>query len=121
MVRMTRDEKQKIAINLAERLPQLRMHLGCTQADFAELCGVSKERISRIENKHYIMSWTQALAILAVLAVNKQTAGELLEYKLVDSRLVSFLQRKDKGEKPEWDTKGYRYHTKSPRRKKETE
>ena len=121
MVNLTREEKQKIAMSLADYLPQLRMHLGCTQADFAELCGISKERLSRIENKHYVMSWTQTLAVLAVLALNKHTAGELLEFNLVDSRLVSFLQRKDMGEEPELDTTGYRYRSKNPRRKKEIE
>ena len=50
LIRLTDEEKQNYCTMLGGHMKRLRAIVGFTQEDLASLSGISKERISRIEN-----------------------------------------------------------------------
>jgi putative transcriptional regulator len=54
-------------LKLGTRLKEIRNERGLTQADLAELIGVSRKTINTVENGVFIPSTTLALSLAAVL------------------------------------------------------
>jgi putative transcriptional regulator len=54
-------------LRLGTRLKEIRNERGLTQADLAELIGVSRKTINTVENGVFIPSTTLALSLAAVL------------------------------------------------------
>lgn len=52
---------------LANRLKERRTALGLTQADLAELCGVSRKTVNTVENGVFVPSTLLALKLAAAL------------------------------------------------------
>ena len=101
MLQLNMDEKEKRCVLLGRHLKQLRQLLAATQEDLARLSGISKERISRIENGAYVMRWVQFTAFLFIFFMHDKTKEYLLVNKLITPRLMQFFQMKDKNMPPD--------------------
>lgn len=95
LVRLFEAEKTGYCVTLGEHLRQLRAIAGLTQDDLESLCGISKERISRIENGAYVMRWSQFINFIMVFTMNANTKEYLVAVKILTPRLLQALQMKD--------------------------
>lgn len=69
------DEFREVYINrMVENLTVLRAKLGVTQAELAEIAGISRQTILSIEKKQRGMTWNMFLALLFIFTSNEGTA-----------------------------------------------
>ena len=95
LIRLTEEEKQNYCAILSNHLKRLRAIVGFTQEDLASLSGISKERISRIENGAYPMRWNHFISFIMVFTMNTNTKEYLVASKILTPRLLQALQMKD--------------------------
>ena len=95
LVKLTEEEKEQYCIKLGAHLKRLRAIAGYTQDDLASLSGISKERISRIENGAFVMRWAQFISFVMVFSMNANSKEYLVASKILTPRLVGALQMKD--------------------------
>ena len=95
LIRLSELEKQGYCIVLGDHLKRLRAIAGLTQDDLENLCGISKERISRIENGAYVMRWSQFVNFIMVFTMNANTKEYLVASKILTPRLLQAMQMKD--------------------------
>ena len=95
LIRLTEEEKQNYCAALGGHLKRLRAIAGFTQEDLADLSGISKERISRIENGAYPMRWNHFISFIMVFTMNTNTKEYLVANKVLTPRLLQALQMKD--------------------------
>ena len=76
-------------------MKRLRAIAGLTQDDLAGLSGISKERISRIENGAFVMRWAQFVNFIMVFSMNANSKEYLVASKIYTPRLIGALQMKD--------------------------
>ena len=95
LIRLSEVEKQEYCITLGDHLRKLRAIAGLTQDDLENLCGISKERISRIENGAYIMRWSQFVNLIMIFTMNANTKEYLVAVKILTPRLLQAMQMKD--------------------------
>lgn len=95
LIRLSEAEKTEYCITLGEHLRKLRAIAGLTQDDLENLSGISKERISRIENSAFIMRWSQFVNFIMVFTMNANTKEYLVAVKILTPRLLQALQMKD--------------------------
>ncbi len=94
MVKLGKSEKRVLCIEFAEYLPGIRDMLRLTQSEFGSLCGISTDRLSRIENEHAIMTWSQYTSILFLCMMNMETKEYLLANNIVKPDVLQYFQRK---------------------------
>lgn len=70
-------DKESLMKKLAIELPTLRAKLGSSQADLAELIGVSRQTYSMIENQKKEMGWSIYMSLILVFSSNPKTSALL--------------------------------------------
>jgi len=90
--KLSGDDKEKYCIQLGQHLKQLRAISGCTQEELASLSGISKERLSRIENGAFTMKWSQFASLVFVFSMNSNTKEYLFASKIFSPQLLQFFQ-----------------------------
>ncbi len=95
LIRLSEEEKQESCQTLGHHLKKLRAIAGLKQDDLAYLCGISAERISRIENGAYVMRWSQFVNFLMIFTMNANTKDYLVAVRILTPRLLQALQMKD--------------------------
>lgn len=95
LVRLSEEEKMQYCITLGLHLKRLRAIAGLTQDDLATLSGISKERISRIENGAFVMRWAQFICFIMIFSACTNTKEYMIASKIYSPRLVGALQMKD--------------------------
>ena len=95
IVKLTEEEKKQYCIRLGEHMKRLRAISGLTQDDLADLSGISKERISRIENAAYVMRWAQFINFVMIFSMNANSKEYMVASRIYTPRLLGALQMKD--------------------------
>lgn len=95
LVKLTAEEKELYCIKLGTHMKRLRAIAGLTQDELEGLSGISKERISRIENGAFTMRWAQFVNFIMVFSMNANSKEYLVASKIYTPRLVGALQMKD--------------------------
>ena len=103
MLNLTQEEKRAFADTLAQHLSRLRKMLGATQAEFGELCGFSRTRVSQIENGAIRMTWSQCTSILYICTLNRATSEYLFAHGIYTRRILQFFQNRDESLPPDMD------------------
>ena len=101
LVVITPQEKAMLCKALAKHMPRLRKLLRLSQKEFGNRAGVSVDRVSLIENGHFQMTWSQFTSFLFIFSLNKLTKEYFVEHKLIDRRVLQYLQAKRVEEEPE--------------------
>ncbi len=91
-----------MCILLAKELPKLRALLHLSQSDFGARCGISRERITKIETGSYVMSWNQLCAILFVCMVNRTSKEFFFVNDILPPVILQYMQQKDENMPPEY-------------------
>ena len=98
--KLSKTEKKVLCIKLAKYLPQIRSLLNVNQKEFGSICGISTDRLSRIENKHVVMTWSQAIAVIAVANMNAVTKEFLYLKNIVPMKFYQYIQGLDESIPP---------------------
>lgn len=101
MVILTEEEKQEMCIELADHLPKIRELLKLSQKAFGERCGISTPRMSVIENKHFVMTWSQLTSIMFVIVCNQKTKEYFFTNSLLGPKFLQFIQQKEENSVPD--------------------
>lgn len=101
LIRLSEEEKASYCVKLGDNLKRLRAIIGLTQDDLASLSGISKERISRIENGAFVMRWAQFVNLAMVFSMNASTKEYMFAQKIFTPRLLQALQMKDDSVPPD--------------------
>ena len=101
MVELTEKEKREMCVELAEHLPKIRELLRLSQKAFGERCGISTPRMSVIENKHFVMTWSQLTSIMFIVFTNPKTKEYFLMNNLLGPRFLQFIQQKEENSVPD--------------------
>lgn len=101
MVNLSQAEKKEMCASLAEKLPEIRKLLHMSQKEFGARCGISSNRLSAIENGHFVMTWSQLTSVILICMVNKTTKEYFYANKILSPRFFQYLQRKDENIPPE--------------------
>ena len=67
------NNKRDLISRLTYDLPVLRVRLGISQAELAEMIGVSRQTYNSLETGKKEMTWTTFVALLAVFQNNPET------------------------------------------------
>jgi DNA-binding XRE family transcriptional regulator len=70
-------DKETLMEKLAVELPALRAKMGSSQAELAELIGVSRQTYSMIETQKKEMGWSVYMSLILVFSSNPKTASLL--------------------------------------------
>ena len=70
---MTEESKKQLIDNMAENLQMLRVKLGLTQSELAEMMGMSRHTVMNIENKSNALTWNNFMALIFIFAKNEGT------------------------------------------------
>ena len=88
-------QKKILCIELAKHIPTIRELLHLNQKEFGAMCGISTDRLSRIENEHVVMTWSQALSIIAVCSMNMVTKEYLFMNNVLPKVFFQYIQQLD--------------------------
>ena len=72
---MNEKTKELLVERMTENLVVLRAKLGITQAELADIAGMSRQTILAIEKKQRTMTWNTFLSLLFIFSVNKNTGA----------------------------------------------
>ena len=95
MIELSKSDKRVICIEFADYVPKIRDILHLTQQQFGSLCGISTDRLSRIENEHAVMTWTQYVSILFLCMTNLDTKEYLFANSILKPEVLQFFQQKE--------------------------
>lgn len=94
---MTEELKNNLIEIMAENLTMLRAKLDLTQAELAEVVGISRYTLIAIEKKQRKMTWNTFLSLLLVFSKNDSTYKLLEAIGVYNSELNDFLNLKSIG------------------------
>lgn len=92
VVGITQFDKKNAMEKLAIELPTLRAKLKASQAELAELIGVSRQTYSMIENRKKEMGWSIYMALILVFSSNPRTSSLLDFCDVFPKELQSVLK-----------------------------
>ena len=102
---LSKNEKRVICIEFADFVPKIREILHMTQQQFGTMCGISTDRLSRIENKHAVMTWSQYTSILFLCMTNLDTKEYLFANSILRPKVLQYFQQKDENIPPDINVK----------------
>jgi DNA-binding XRE family transcriptional regulator len=76
---------------MTENLVVLRAKLGITQAELADIAGMSRQTILAIEKKQRTMTWNTFLSLLFIFSVNKNTEALLKLFEILTDELIDYI------------------------------
>ena len=91
---MTDLQKDELITAMTDNLQMLRVRLGLTQVQMAEMIGVGRQTYLAVEKKHHKMSWNMFLSLLMVFTKNPETDTILNVTGIYTDELNDFLKRK---------------------------
>lgn len=92
---MTEELKNNLIEVMAENLTMLRAKLDLTQAELAEVVGISRYTLIAIEKKQRKMTWNTFLSLLLVFSKNEGTYKLLETIGVYNDELNDFLNLKN--------------------------
>lgn len=99
-IELSNIEKKVLCIEFAKYVPKIRDLLHLTQKQFGAMCGISADRLSRIENEHTVMTWSQLTSIMFVCFVNMSTKEYIFANNVFDERFYQYFQQADENIPP---------------------
>lgn len=100
MVTLNKSDRRILCIEFAQYVPKIRDILRLTQQQFGAMCGISTDRLSRIENQHAVMTWSQLTSILFFCMTNLDTKEYLYANSLIPLKVLQYFQQKDENIPP---------------------
>ena len=93
-------EKKVLCIEFAKHVAKIRELLHLTQKQFGAMCGISADRLSRIENEHTVMTWSQLTSIMFVCFLHMSTKEYIFATNVFDERFYQYFQQAEENIPP---------------------
>ena len=93
---MREETKDLLVERMTENLVVLRAKLGVTQAELADIAGMSRQTILAIEKKQRTMTWNTFLSLLFIFSANKDTKALLNLFEILTDELLDYITVKKK-------------------------
>lgn len=93
-----------MCVEMAKYLPSIRDLLHLNQKEFGAMCGISTDRLSRIENGHVVMTWSQLLSVVAVCNMNTETKEYMFMNNILPKEFFQYIQQLDETIPPVYNT-----------------
>ena len=93
---MNEEIKNVYVDRMVENLTVLRAKLGVTQAELAEIAGISRQTILSVEKKQRGMTWNMFLALLFIFTSIPGTAPLIDLFEIRTDELISIINGKKK-------------------------
>lgn len=90
---MNKETKDLLIAKMVENLTVFRAKLGLTQAELAEIAGISRQTILSIEKKQRGMTWNMFLSLLYIFKTNEQTAPMVELFDIESDELKAFITK----------------------------
>lgn len=90
---MDKETKDLLIAKMVENLTVFRAKLGFTQAELAEVAGISRQTILSIEKKQRGMTWNMFLALLYIFKANEKTAPMVDLFDIETDELKAFVTK----------------------------
>ena len=94
-VTLNRVQKKLMCIEMAKHIPAIRELLHLNQKEFGAMTGISTDRLSRIENGHVVMTWSQLLSVVAICNLNTTTKEYLFMNNIIPKKFFQYVQQLD--------------------------
>ena len=88
---MNEKTKELLVDRMTQNLVVLRAKLGITQAELADIAGMSRQTILAIEKKQRTMTWNTFLSLLFIFSVNKNTEALLKLFEILTDELIDYI------------------------------
>ena len=88
---MTDEMKRVLCERMADKLLVFRTMLRLSQAELADLIGVTRQTIAAMETKKRPISWNLYLTLILVLSKNYSTHQLLILYEIYTDELQQYL------------------------------
>ena len=88
---MNEKTKELLVERMTENLVVLRAKLGITQAELADIAGMSRQTILAIEKKQRPMTWNTFLSLLFIFSLNKNTEALLKLFEILTDELIDYI------------------------------
>lgn len=93
-------QRKVMCVEMAKYLPVIRAMLHLNQKDFGKMTGISVDRLSRIENGHAVMTWSQLLSVVAVCNMNMSTKEYMFMNNVLPKEFFQYIQQLDEAIPP---------------------
>ena len=93
---MNEEIKNVYVDRMVENLTVLRAKLGVTQAELAEIAGISRQTILSVDKNQRGMTWNMFLALLFIFTSNPGTAPLIDLFEIRTDELISIINGKKK-------------------------
>lgn len=97
-------QRKLMCVEMAKYLPSIRDLLHLNQKEFGAMCGISTDRLSRIENGHVVMTWSQLLSVVAVCNMNTETKKYMFMNNILPKEFFQYIQQLDETIPPVYNT-----------------
>lgn len=88
---MTREKQNLLTANMADRLPVLRKVMGFSQQELADIVGMSRSTITKVEGKRQELPWSTYLALLLIFRENSETNLLLRTFEIDTDEVNIFI------------------------------
>lgn len=89
---MTDEKKNSLIALMTDNVAMLRVRLNLTQAQLADLIGLSRYTLMAIEKKQRKMTWSTFLSLFLVFSKNRDTALLLEAIGIYTEQLNDYLE-----------------------------
>ncbi|MBR4357538.1 MAG: hypothetical protein IKQ00_06395 [Butyrivibrio sp.] len=86
-------QRKLMCVEMAKHLPMIRDILHLNQKNFGKMTGISTDRLSRIENRHAVMTWSQLLSVVSVCSMNMPTKEYLFMNNVLPTEFFQYMQQ----------------------------
>lgn len=88
---MNENTKEKLIDNMTKNLPTLRAKASLSQAQLAEMIGVSRQTLVAVENRKRKMSWSIFMSCFLVFYKNPETKLLIKVYDIYTDEIDCYL------------------------------
>lgn len=85
-------DRQHYTRLMAQNLPVLRASLGLSQAELAQIIGITRQTLSAAESGARELSWSNFISLLHVFTQNKKTGQLLRTFEIYTAELAAMFQ-----------------------------
>ncbi len=86
------EETKKVLIDqLANNLVVIRAKLGITQAELADIAGISRQTVLALEKKQRQMTWNTFLSLLFIFSMNNESKDLIKMLDIMTDELMEYI------------------------------